>query len=388
MLLADMGADVVRVESPDGGDPFRTSNEAMFTYLNRNKRAIAINLKSNSGRSAFLELVRSADVVLDNFAPGVVERLGLSFQELSEVNPRIIYLSLKGFLPGPYGGRPLLDELAQMMGGLAFMTGPPGRPLRAGAAVVDLGGAAYGVIGVLGAIIQREETGRGQNVKTGLFETVVYWNGQHMADAAASGLHSVPFPERAQANRLGWGVYDLFDTSDERMVFVGVTSDAHWRRFCVALNLPELADDPNLRTNALRMTSRNWLIPRLQECISAIDANELQRRLDEAGVPFAPVNRPDELADDSHLNESGQLLESPVSSDRHAKLPKPPFTSSEYDITLRRPAPGLGEHTREILHSAGFSESDILALAAEGSIGLGQPLITDADGDPEEVRTS
>jgi crotonobetainyl-CoA:carnitine CoA-transferase CaiB-like acyl-CoA transferase len=371
MLLADLGADVVRVERPDSGDTFRSTNEAMFAYLNRNKRAVAIDLKTPAGKSVYEKLVVSADVVIDNFAPGVVERLGIAYSDLFEINPRIIYLSLKGFLPGPYGSRPLLDELAQMMGGLAFMTGPPGRPLRAGAAIVDMGGAAYGVIGVLAALVQRGVTGVGQDVKVGLFESVVYWNGQHMADAAATGLASVPFPERAQVDRMTWGVYDLFTTSDERKIFVGVTSDAHWSRFCQSLAFDDLAEDPRLSTNALRSASRDWLIPLLQDRLRDQTALELLTMLGEAEVPFAPVSRPDELGDNPHLNLSGQLLDIVLPHGGHAKLPKPPFTSDKYEFSVDRSAPGLGEHTREVLLEAGISEKEIIELSDHGVIAFG-----------------
>ncbi len=151
---------------------------SVFHFLNRNKRSIVLDLKSAAGKDAFLRLVKTADVVLDNYAPGVLERLGLGYDDLAAINPRLIYLSIKGFLPGPYEHRPALDELAQMMGGLAYMTGPQGQPLRAGSSIVDIGAATYGVIGVLAALVQRERTGHGEMVISGLFETTVFWVGQ------------------------------------------------------------------------------------------------------------------------------------------------------------------------------------------------------------------
>jgi crotonobetainyl-CoA:carnitine CoA-transferase CaiB-like acyl-CoA transferase len=374
LILADLGADVIRVEDPAGRDAFRTTNAGMFTYLNRNKRSVAIDLKAAAGKAAYLDLVARSDVVIDNFAPGVVERLGVSYRQLREINPEITYLGLRGFLEGPYGTRPLLDELAQMMGGLAYMTGPRGRPLRAGAPVVDMGAAAYGVIGVLAALFQRQRTGYGQDIRAGLFETVVYWSGPHMAESAASGEPQIPFPERTQADRATWGIYDLFETSDARQIFIGVTSDAQWRRFCHALDLSDLADDARLTTNKLRTAARPWVVPRISGQIAAYSAAELHERLSAAGVPFAPVNRPDELSGDIHLNASGQLLESPMPGGAPAKLPKPPFTSGDYRLTLYRPAPGLGEHTREVLLEIGCREQDLRDMEAAGTIRLGRPL--------------
>lgn len=365
LLLADLGAEVLRVEDPRRGDPFRTSNPAMFAFFNRNKRAIAVDLKTKRGHEIALRLAADADVVIDNFAPGVVQRLGLDYEALSRVNPKIICLSIKGFLPGPSGNRPLLDELAQMMGGLAYMTGPTGHPLRAGASVVDMGAAAYGVIAVLAAIIDREVTGRGQNITSGLFETVVFWVGQHMAEAAAAGEPVVPFPERAQGDRMGWGVYNLFATSDHRQVFIGITSDAHWARFCRAFGLNDLASDERLSANLDRAMARDWLIPALADVLRNYPAAEILEKLAAAEVPFAPVNRPDELFEDPQLNKSGQLLAIPVTEDVQAKLPAPPFVSDEYRIALRQSAPALGEHTRETLLEIGYSADEIDRLAAD-----------------------
>jgi crotonobetainyl-CoA:carnitine CoA-transferase CaiB-like acyl-CoA transferase len=376
LLLADLGADTVRVERPDAGDPFRTSNPAMFAFFNRNKRAVAIDLKSPAGHEAFLRLADGADVVIDNFGPGVVERLGLSYQTLSSRNPGLIYLAIRGFMPGPYGSRPLLDELAQMMGGLAFMTGPTGRPLRAGASVVDMGAAAYGIIGVLVAIMQRQVTGLGQSITSGLFETVVYWNGQHMAEAAVSGRELVPFPERGQADRMGWGVYNLFETAEGRQIFVGITSDAQWQRFCREMGLTELGRDPRLSANSGRTMARDWLIPQLREHLRRYGLAELQQRLSAAEVPFAPVNRPDELAADTHLRQNGQLLEVPMPGHAPASLPRAPFTGGG-GRALRRPAPGLGQHTREVLLEAGYTEPELRRMADGGVIRLGYPLAHD-----------
>jgi crotonobetainyl-CoA:carnitine CoA-transferase CaiB-like acyl-CoA transferase len=373
-IFAELGADTIRVEPPSGGDQLRSGDNPVFPFLNRNKRSLAVDLKSAGGLEIFRRLIETADVLVDNFAPGTLDRLGLTFDELSEMNPRLIHLSVKGFLPGPYEARPSLDELAQMMGGLAFMTGPRGMPLRAGASVTDIGSAAYGVLGVLAALIQREKTGRGQKVTTGLFETIVFWVGQTMAQAAVSGEPSVSFPDRPQSSRMGWGVYHLFTTSDEDEIFIGVTSNAHWRRFCEALELDDLASDSSLTNNEDRALARDWLIPRLRTEISRFGSTELQGLLDTAGVPFAPLRRPDQLLDDAHLLASGQLVDTPIPGHGSPKLPRLPFASSEYATGLRIGAPGRGEQTQEILTELGYSAQDVAAFASDGVVLVGGAL--------------
>jgi crotonobetainyl-CoA:carnitine CoA-transferase CaiB-like acyl-CoA transferase len=366
LILADLGADVIKVENPDGGDQARRMPGAGsgFYYFNRNKRSVAIDLKAPLGKELFVTLARSSDVCLDNYAPGAMDRLGLGFDALAAQNPRLIYMAIKGFLPGPYENRPSLDELAQMMGGLAFMTGPPGRPLRAGASIIDIGAATYGVIGILAALWQRAETGRGQMITSGLFETTVFWVGQWMARAAATGQPSRPMSEIGQSVRMGWGIFHLFATSDDQQVFIGVTSNAHWERFCASLGLPDLFADKRLDTNEKRVSEQEWMLLRIRDAVVRYSSAELQRKLDDAKVPYAPLQRPDQLLDDPHLKAIGQLLPTPLEDGRIAGLPALPFTSSEYDFALRRSAPKLGEQTREILGEAGLDTAQIDALIA------------------------
>ena len=366
LILADLGADVVKIEHPDGGDQARRMPGAGsgYYFFNRNKRSVAIDLKSPRGRALFLTLLRSSDVCLDNYAPGALERLGLGFDMLAAENPRLVYMAIKGFLPGPYEHRPSLDELAQMMGGLAFMTGPPGRPLRAGASIIDIGAASYGVIGILAALYQRAETGRGQMLTSGLFETSVFWVGQWMARAVATGQPSRPMAEIGQSLRMGWGIFHLFATADDEQVFIGVTSNAHWERFCAAFGLQPLFADERLSTNEKRVASQEWMLPHIREAVARYTSAELQRALELASVPYAPLRRPDQLLDDPHLKESGQLLPVPMEDGRIGNLPKLPFASTAYDFTLRLPPPKLGEHTREVLAEAGLDAAEIDALIA------------------------
>lgn len=373
LLLADLGADVVKVERPGEGDQSRTmpaGTSANFHFLNRNKRSIAIDLKGSAeGRALFLRLVANADIVIDNFAYGAVEALGLGYDVLAKTNPGIIYLALKGFLPGPYEARPFLDELAQMSAGLAFMTGPRGQPMRAGASVVDVGAAAYGIIAVLAALQQRARTGQGQKITSGLYETTVFWVAQWLAQFAATGEPSVPMPEIRQGTRMGWGVYQLFTAGDGEQVFIGITSNGHWERFCKAFQLNDLLADERLNDNAKRVAARGWLPARIGEEMRKYTSAEISERLESARVPFAPLRRPDQLVDDPHLNAAHQFVDTPLPGRGIAKLPKMPVVSSAYEMGLRQPAPHLGQHTREVLGELGLTTDEIDALASRRIIG-------------------
>jgi len=373
LLLADLGADVIKVERPGEGDQTRgmpAGNGANFHFLNRNKRSITIDLKGSSqGRELFLRLARGSDIVIDNFAYGAVEALGLGYDVLERENPRIIYMALKGFLPGPDEARPFLDELAQMSAGLAFMTGPRGQPMRAGASIVDVGAAACGIIAVLAALQQRTHTGRGQKITSGLFETTVFWVGQWLANYGATGEPSVPMPEIRQGTRMGWGIYQLFTAADGEQVFVGITSNAHWERFCAEFGLVDLLADERLSDNSKRVAARAWLPARIAEEMLKYPSAALAERLARAKIPYAPLRRPDQLVDDPHLNASDQWIATPLPGRPPAKLPKMPVRSSAYEFGLRRPAPQLGEHTREVLQEFGLSKDDIDALASRRIIG-------------------
>jgi crotonobetainyl-CoA:carnitine CoA-transferase CaiB-like acyl-CoA transferase len=373
LLFADLGADVIKVERPGEGDQSRgmpAGNSANFHFLNRNKRSVTIDLKGSSeGRDLFLRFVKGSDIVIDNFSYGAVEALGLGYDVLSAANPGIIYLAVKGFLPGPYEARPFLDELAQMSAGLAFMTGPRGQPMRAGASIVDVGAAAYGVIAVLAALQQRARTGRGQKITSGLYETTVYWVGQWLASYAATGEPSVPMPEMRQGTRMGWGIYQLFTAADDQQVFIGITSNAHWERFCKEFTLDDLLADETLNDNAKRVAARGWLPKRIGEEMRRYPSAELAERLERARVPFAPLRRPDQLVDDPHLNAARQFMETPLPGRGLAKLPKMPVRSTAFEFGLRRPAPALGEHTREVLQELGLSTDEIDALASRRVIG-------------------
>src|ERR1700691_3355705 len=242
LILADLGADVIKVEPAEGDSTRRRIGFAagFFATFNRNKRSLAIDLKSDDGRALLYRVAATADVVLENYAPGTMERLGCGYGDLSQKNPRLVYCALKGFLSGPYEHRPALDEVVQFMAGLAYMTGPPGQPLRAGSSVVDIMGGMFAVIAVQAALRERERTGRGQMIKSALYESTAFLMAQHMAGEAITGRAPPPMPAREGA----WAIYEPFETKDGEQIFVGLTSDRQWRRFCEEFERPELLHNP------------------------------------------------------------------------------------------------------------------------------------------------
>jgi crotonobetainyl-CoA:carnitine CoA-transferase CaiB-like acyl-CoA transferase len=366
LLCADLGADVIKVEEPRIGDQSRASPNRGSTFysLNRNKRSLAIDLKSDEGREIFSRLVKTADVVLDNYAPGVLERLGLGYDWAAQLNPRIIYCSIKGFLPGKYGERPLLDELAQMMGGLAYMTGPVGSPMRAGASVIDIGAATYGVLATLAALYDRERTGQGQRIQSGLFETTVFLASQHVATASLTGRPPQPMPSRGMGTRLGWGVYQLFTTQDDRQVFIAITSNAHFQRFCDEFGLQDLSSDPALGSNAKRAANKERVLPRIAEVARSVTAAELMERMDRVKVPYSPLNTPLDVLDDPHLTDGNRLLEVQAADGPPVRAPAVPVDSSAFQIGVHHQPPGHGGDSRAILAEVGYSAAEVEDLVA------------------------
>ena len=369
LILADLGADVIKIERPDGGDQSRARpDRSMFLTFNRNKRSMVLDLKSPKGKEVFFALLRKADIVVDNYAPGVMEKLGLGYEAMSAVNPGILHCSIKGFLPGPYGDRPLLDEPAQMMGGLAYMTGPPGQPLRAGTSVIDIGAAMFGIIGLLAALHKRKETGRGQRLQVGLFETTVFFIAQHMATAGVTGQCPAPVPERLQGKGVGWAIYRIFTTQDQRQVFIGITGDAHWERFCKEFGLDDLWEDLSLRTNLGRVQKHGPLNERVRSLVAGIPVSPLLEPLEKCQVPHSLINTPMDLFQDPHLRARNHLMKVVDPGGPASELPAMPMVFDSQQSGLRRQPPKLGQHTGEILREAGFSPEETAALNAAGVI--------------------
>lgn len=367
-ILVELGADVIKVE-PIGGDATRRllgSGAGYFPTYNRNKKSIVLNLKDPRGLAVARKLAASSDVLVENFRQGALDRLGLSYEELAKTNERLIYCSEKGFLSGPYEHRTALDEVAQMMGGLAYMTGPPGRPLRAGSSVIDISGGMFGVIAILAALQQRHATGRGQKVSSSLFETTVYMIGQHMAQMAVTGKPAAPMPARISA----WAIYDVFDTKDGQQVFVGVVSDSLWEKFCATFDLEELAANPEFKANNQRVLARDKLMPQVRELLRQFTRDELIDKLEHTGIPFAPIGRPEDMFDDPHLLASGGLADVTLPDGRSAKLPTLPIEMNGERISQGATLARIGQHTKEILVGLGMSAPDIDALAADKVVEL------------------
>ncbi|WP_417608591.1 CaiB/BaiF CoA transferase family protein [Parasphingorhabdus sp.] len=363
-ILASLGAEVIRVE-PIGGDRTRNlvgSGAGYFPMYNRHKQSVSLNLKDPDGLDIARKLVAGADILVENYRPGAMDRLGLGYDALSKDNERLIYCSEKGFLPGPYENRTALDEVAQMMGGLAYMTGPPGQPLRAGSSVIDVGGGMFGVIAILAAVEERHRTGKGQKVQSSLFETTVYLIGQHMAQKAVTGKAADPMPARISA----WAIYDVFQTEDDP-IFIGVVTDALWEKFCKLFSLDELWADESIRENNNRVAARDRIMPQIRALIATYKRDDLIALLDGSGLPFAPIARPEDMFDDPHLNAGDGLEQVTLADGTTTRLPALPI-----EMNGNRPsAPAIlkqeGADTQSILESLGFTEDQIAKLRSDGA---------------------
>jgi len=359
LVLADLGAEVIKVE-PLAGDNTRRLEAAgagFFPVFNRNKKSLAVDLSKPQGNEIVLKLLATADVLTENFRPGALDKLGLSYEKLQ--NPRLIYCSLKGFLKGPYEHRPALDEVTQMMGGLAYMTGLPDRPLRAGSSVVDIMGGTFAAVAILAALREREKTGKGKRVTSALFESTAYLVAQHMAQYELTGEAPLPM----SVKRPAWGVYDILDTAGGGRLFVGVVTDTQWQVFCREFKEDELGKDPRLKTNGMRVKERSWLIPRINEITKRHSTSELAAKLEAIGMPFAPIAKPWDLLDDPHLKASGGLLETRYLGKR-SHIPALPIELDGKRLPKRSDPPEVGEHGPALLRELGYSQTEIADLVA------------------------
>lgn len=369
MILADLGAEVIKIEPAPNGDNTRRltgSGAGFFSMYNRNKKSIAVDIKDPRGLAFVKSLIGSADVLLENFRPGALDKLGLGYDGLKEDHPALIYFSAKGFLPGPYDQRTALDEVVQMMAGLAYMTGPTGRPLRAGASVNDIMGGMFGVIGILAALRNRDKSGKGCRVTSALFENCVFLSGQHMTQFAVTGNPARPMPERLAA----WAIYDVFDCMDGAQIFVGVVSDTQWRIFCENFGLDDLLHDPDLATNPQRCHKRDMFLPKVRDIFGAMTIAEALECCRTLGLPFAPITRPEDLLSDPHLRASGGLLKVHDPDGKTVEAPALPFTVGDWRPGLRLDIPKLGEHTRDVARATGLDDDDIDALASAGVLSM------------------
>ena len=372
LVLADLGAEVIKVE-PLAGDNTRRLEAAgagFFPVFNRNKKSLAVDLQHADGKALVARLLATADVLTENFRPGALDKLGFSYEALSRANPRLIYCSMKGFLKGPYEHRLALDEVTQMMGGLAYMTGLPDRPLRAGSSVIDIMGGTFAAVGILAALRERDSTGRGQRVTSALYESTAYLVAQHMAQFELTGEAPPPM----SVKRPAWGVYDIFETADGGRLFVGVVTDTQWEVFCREFGAGKLKGDARLKSNGQRVKERSWLIPELTAIIRQYDQKSLASKLEQIGLPFAPIAKPWDLLDDPHLKAHGGLMDIRVGG-RAIRVPALPLELGGKRLAKRSDPPAVGQDGRAILHGLGYAEREIenllsnrvLALPASGT---------------------
>ena len=364
MILADLGADVIKIE-PITGDKTREllgAGAGFFRTFNRNKKSMSVDIKDPLAIEAVLKLVDTADVFVENFKPGRMASLGLDYAALRQRNPGLIYVSHKGFLQGPYEKRLALDEVVQMMAGLAYMTGPVGRPLRAGTSVNDIMGGMFGALGVLAALFQRNTTGKGKEIQSALFENCVLLSAQHMQQYAVTGVPANPMPERISA----WGIYDIFELAGGRLMFIAATGDGPWRELCDILQRGDLYADPRLKTNNDRVIARPWLIPELGETLKHFDAEQLAPIFEDRQIPFAYITKPEELFNDPHLRQSGGLGRQILEDGTATPMPLLPISMDGQRLQPRQPIARIGEHTESVLRELGYDAAEIARLAAAG----------------------
>ncbi len=378
LVLADLGADVLKIE-PVEGDRTRHllgAGIGFFPLFNRNKASLGIDLKHPEGVAVARRLALSADVVIENFKPGALEKLGLGFEALAAENPRLIYVSCKGFLPGPYEHRTALDEVVQMMGGLAYMTGRPGDPLRAGSSVNDIMGGMWAAIGVLAALRERETTGRGRLVTSALFENNIWLVAQHMLQAQITDRVVEPMPNRISP----WAIYDVFTVADDEQIFLSAVSDAQWQTFCRVLGFEDLLAVPDYATNNDRVRARPVLMPLLRERLAKRSASELAALCEAHGLPYAPIRAPHELVDDPHLTATGGLVPMRVPDGPKAgqtvKTALAPLAFDGERLPMRTDPPHLGEGAIDWLEAAGVDEAHRAELQRRGVLALASEALT------------
>ena len=368
LILADLGAEVIHIEPPHGDSTRRLKGmgSGYFGFFNRNKKSLAVNIKSDEGRDIVHRLLATADVVVENFGPGTMDRLGYGYADCKAVREDLIYCALKGFLSGPYAQRTAMDEVVQMMGGLAYMTGPPGKPLRAGSSVIDIGGGMFGVLGILSALYQRALTGRGRYLKSALFETTAFFMGQHMACASVSDQPVPPMPARVSA----WSIYRIFETQEGTPLFVGIISEKQWAKFCRSFERIDWLEDPRLATNNVRIDAAAWFIPQVEAMFASLPFETAVARCARAGISYAPISRPEDLFTDPQLNKpEGGLLDTVLPNGVRTRLPRLPIEMSDADMGIRANPPQVGEHTDAILAEVGLDADTIAALRERAFIG-------------------
>ncbi len=325
MILAQLGAEVIKVEPP-AGDKTRTlggMGTSFFPLFNRGKRSVVLDFTKTEDRDTMDRLLASADVFLENFRDGQLEKQGLGADELRRKHPHLIVAGHKGFLSGPYEHRPALDEVVQMMSGLAAMTG------------------TMGVIAILAALYQKRGGAKGADIRIGLFENCLFLVAQHMVEYEMTGNRPRSMPEREHA----WPIYDIFETAGGERIFIGVVTEGHWQSFCQEFGLSEFLDDPALRTTTDRILARSRIIPRVAEVIKRCNAAELSAKLDRLNICFSPINRPEDLFGDPHVLRPGGLVNNINANGEPFRVPALPVEWNGASIGEGLKVPALGADT-------------------------------------------
>ena len=372
MLLADMGADVIKVEKLPGGDDTRSYSEpsiagesAAFMMLNRNKRGIAVNLKTPGGLEVVKRLLAGADVVTENYRKGTLEKLGLGYAVLEKLNPRLVYCAVSGYgRTGPYADKGGFDLIAQGFAGIMSITGEPGGPpAKSGTSIADINAGILAALGIVSALLARATTGRGQVVETSLMEAAVQQTFWQSAIFLATGRNPGPLGSA----HLLTAPYQAFPTSDG-WINVGGANQANWERIVKAIGCPELADDPRFRTNGDRMRNLDALTPLIAERLRARSSGHWIREFEALGIPVGPVNRIGDMLADPQVAAREMVVEVEHSRAGRMKTLGTPVKFSQTPAHVGRAAPLLGEHTREVLASLGYAGAEIDRLEAEGAV--------------------
>lgn len=347
MILVQLGAEVIKVEPPKGDKTrdLRGMGTSFFPLFNRGKKSVVLDLNEKNDLLRFHKLLSTADIFIENFKDGNLARQGLDAETLQITYPELIIAGHKGFLSGPYEHRPALDEVVQMMSGLAMMTGSRERPLRVGSSANDIMGGMFGVIGILAALLERKTSGKGKNIRIGLFENCLFMVAQHMVQFDMTGVPSTSMPERTHA----WPVYDIFTTADQQNIFIGVVTEGHWKAFCETYDLPELLADERLKTATDRILARSWTIPLVASKIAHIPTQDLVEKLDKLSIPFALINSPEDLFNDPHVLRDGGLVSSKNVDGEFFRSPALPLELDGSGLGEGLDVPALGADTDAIL---------------------------------------
>lgn len=359
MFLALMGAEVIKIEPPLGdktrnltgmGSPF-------FPLFNRGKVSVQLDLSTDAGRDALDRLLKTADIFVDNFRDQSLAKMGADPLDLRAKFPTLILASHKGFLEGPYKDRTAMDEVVQMMTGLAYMTGPTGRPLRFGSSAIDIFGGLFGAFAAMGALMERQNSGKGRDIRVGLFESGLLFAAQHMVQYELEGTSPPPMPERD----FSWPVYDIMETADGRQIFVGAVTEGQWDALCGYLGLGELLADERLQSRMDQINARSWTIPIVEKAIGKRNYQQLLEDFEKLGIPYSPINKPSELFEDPHVLRDGGLVQSNMADGRTFRAPALPLEIDGRMMSASGDLPSIGQETKRILSELGLSEMEIEA---------------------------